>query len=184
MNFLKILGSCFQKLWAGVPIGSLSYLSLLVVTLAVLVPNQALAQTTRLERVLANKELRACIWPEYYSISYRNPKTRELSGIDIAITQDLARELGVKLKYVDSNFAQLYESLEQDRCDIATHAIGITEAVFSALSQKWFVCRHPEKQRGPSELGQLGSIRARDCSCCGDDHGSCHVKVFEKSQTA
>jgi len=127
MNFLKILGSCFQKRWAWVPIGSLSYLPLLVVTIALLMPNQALAETSRLERVLANKELRACIWPEYYSISYRNPKTRELSGIDIAITQDLARELGVKLKYVDSNFAQLYESLEQDRCDIATHAIGITE---------------------------------------------------------
>ncbi|MEY4123735.1 MAG: Cyclohexadienyl dehydratase precursor [Pseudomonadota bacterium] len=60
------------------PIRSRSYLPLLVVTLAVLVPNQALAQTSRLERVLANKELRACIWPEYYSISYRNPKTREL----------------------------------------------------------------------------------------------------------
>ena len=85
-----------------------------------------LAQTTRLERVLASKELRACIWPEYYSITYRNPKTRELSGIDIALTQDLARELGVKIRYVDSNFSQLYESLEQDRCDIATHAIGIT----------------------------------------------------------
>jgi hypothetical protein len=75
MNFLKILGSCFQKLCAWVPIGLLSHLPLLVVTHAVLVPNQALAQTTRLERVLANKELRACIWPEYYSISYRNPKT-------------------------------------------------------------------------------------------------------------
>jgi ABC-type amino acid transport substrate-binding protein len=87
---------------------------------------QALANTSRLERVLAAKELRACIWTEYYSISYRNPKTRELSGIDIAITQELARELGVKIKYVESNFAQLYESLEQDRCDIATHAIGIT----------------------------------------------------------
>ncbi len=85
-----------------------------------------LAQTTRLERVLASKELRACIWPEYYSITYRNPKTRELSGIDIALTQDLARELGVQIRYVDSNFSQLYESLEQDRCDIATHAIGIT----------------------------------------------------------
>ena len=85
-----------------------------------------LAQTTRLERVMASKELRACIWPEYYSITYRNPKTRELSGIDIALTQDLARELGVQIRYVDSNFSQLYESLEQDRCDIATHAIGIT----------------------------------------------------------
>ena len=127
MNFLKILGSCFQKLWAWVPIGSLSYLPLLVVTLAVLMPNQALAQTTRLERVLANKELRACIWPEYYSISYRNPKTRELSGIDIAITQDLARELGVRLRFVDSNVTQLHESLELDLCDIATHATGNNE---------------------------------------------------------
>jgi ABC-type amino acid transport substrate-binding protein len=86
----------------------------------------AWAEPTRLERVLNNKELRACIWPEYYSITYRNPKTRELSGIDIAITQELAKELGVKLRYVDSNFAQLFEALEQDRCDIATHAIGIT----------------------------------------------------------
>ena len=86
----------------------------------------AWAEPTRLERVLNNKELRACIWPEYYSITYRNPKTRELSGIDIAITQELAKELGVKLRYVDSNFSQLFEALEQDRCDIATHAIGIT----------------------------------------------------------
>ena len=86
----------------------------------------ALAETTRLDKVLQNKELRACIWPEYYSITYRNPKTRELSGIDIALTQELAKELGVKVRYVDSNFSQLYDALEQDRCDVATHAIGIT----------------------------------------------------------
>jgi ABC-type amino acid transport substrate-binding protein len=86
----------------------------------------AFAETTRLDKVLQNKELRACIWPEYYSITYRNPKTRELSGIDIALTQELAKELGVKVRYVDSNFSQLYDALEQDRCDVATHAIGIT----------------------------------------------------------
>ena len=84
------------------------------------------AENSRLEKVLLKKELRACIWPEYYSITYRNPKTRKLTGIDIVITQELARELGVKIRYVDSNFAQLFESLEQDRCDIATHAVGIT----------------------------------------------------------
>lgn len=86
----------------------------------------AMAQTNRLDKVVQSKELRACIWPEYYSITYRNPKTRELSGIDIALTQELAKELGVKVRYVDSSFAQLFEALEQDRCDIATHAIGIT----------------------------------------------------------
>jgi ABC-type amino acid transport substrate-binding protein len=86
----------------------------------------AAAESSRLEKVLLKKELRACIWPEYYSITYRNPKTRKLTGIDIGITQELARELGVKIRYVDSNFAKLFESLEQDRCDIATHAVGIT----------------------------------------------------------
>jgi ABC-type amino acid transport substrate-binding protein len=86
----------------------------------------ASAEPSRLDKVLQNKELRACIWPEYYSITYRNPKTRELTGIDIALTQELAKDMGVKVRYVDSNFSQLYESLEQDRCDVATHAIGIT----------------------------------------------------------
>ena len=33
--------------------------------------------------------LRVCIWPGYYGISFRNPKTNQLSGVDI----DMAREL-------------------------------------------------------------------------------------------
>jgi hypothetical protein len=31
-----------------------------------------------LERVMADKEVRVCIWPDYYGISYRNPKTQVL----------------------------------------------------------------------------------------------------------
>jgi ABC-type amino acid transport substrate-binding protein len=127
MNFLNIQRSRAKNLQLRTSFWASNLLHLLVLSFCLSLSHQAHAQTTRLERVLANKELRACIWPEYYSISYRNAKKRELSGIDIAITKDLAWELGVKLQYVDSNFAQLYESLEQDRCDIATHAIGISE---------------------------------------------------------
>ena len=87
----------------------------------------ALAQnTSQLEKILKSKELRVCIWPDYYSITYRNPKTRQLSGIDISISQDFAKELGVKLSYIDNNFAQLIDSLVNDKCDVAMHAIGIT----------------------------------------------------------
>ncbi len=106
--------------------GVQSLMQALCCLLLVMNAGSAFADTSRLEKVLQNKELRACIWPEYYSITYRNPKTRELSGIDIALTQELAKDLGVKVRYIDSNFSQLYESLEQDRCDVATHAIGIT----------------------------------------------------------
>lgn len=90
----------------------------------------ASAQTgpTRLDKIKTSKELRVCIWPEYYSITYRNPKTRQLSGIDIGISKDLGREMGVSIRYIESNFAQLIDALVQDRCDIAMHAVGITAA--------------------------------------------------------
>jgi ABC-type amino acid transport substrate-binding protein len=83
-------------------------------------------QPTRLERVLQTGELRVCIWPQYYGITYRNPKTHLLSGIDIDIANELARELGVTVRFVDSSFAQLIDKLTRDECDIAMHAIGVT----------------------------------------------------------
>lgn len=119
--------SLFQALWvANWRFGIQSLMQVMVGLTALGFASVALADTSRLDKVLQNKELRACIWPEYYSITYRNPKTRELSGIDIALTQELAKDLGVKVRYVDSNFSQLYDALEQDRCDVAAHAIGIT----------------------------------------------------------
>ncbi len=84
------------------------------------------AQTGRLDRVLAAGELRVCVWPDYYGISYRNPKTQQLSGIDIDMAQALARDLGVRLHFIDSSFARLIDDVTQDRCDIAMFAIGIT----------------------------------------------------------
>ena len=119
--------SLFQALWvANWRFGIQSLMQVMVGLTVLGFASVALADTSRLDKVLQNKELRACIWPEYYSITYRNPKTRELSGIDIALTQELAKDLGVKVRYVDSNFSQLYDALEQDRCDVAAHAIGIT----------------------------------------------------------
>lgn len=117
----------YRAFWASATLMSFQGLTQVMLCMGLLFGafNSA-AQTNRLDKVLQSKELRACIWPEYYSITYRNPKTRELSGIDIALTQELAKELGVKVRYIDSNFSQLFESLEQDRCDVATHAIGIT----------------------------------------------------------
>ncbi len=86
------------------------------------------AQGDRLERVRSAGEIRVCIWPDYYGISYRNPKTQQLSGIDIDMAQALARELGVRLRFVDSSFARLIDDIGEDRCDIAMFAIGITAA--------------------------------------------------------
>lgn len=79
----------------------------------------------RLAAIKASKQLHVCIWPDYYSISYRDPRTQELSGIDIDLAQELATDLNVKLKFVDSSFARLIPDLLAETCDVAMFAIGI-----------------------------------------------------------
>jgi len=84
----------------------------------------------RLTHVLQRGQLRVCIWPDYYGITYRNPKTQQLAGIDIDLARELAHDLGpeVRVEFFDSSFARLIEDVTGDRCDIAMFAIGITPA--------------------------------------------------------
>ncbi|MDO8249533.1 MAG: ABC transporter substrate-binding protein [Rhodoferax sp.] len=105
-------------------------LSLLMVlaSASVLSPPSAAQETgaSRLERVKATKNVRVCIWPDYYSITYRNPKTQQLSGIDIDMATELGKDLGTSVEFVDSSFARLIDDVTQDRCDVAMFAVGIT----------------------------------------------------------
>jgi cyclohexadienyl dehydratase len=98
---------------------------------AIFTPQMGLAQRPadgHLDHILATHTLRVCIWPDYYSITYRNPKTQLLSGIDIDLAADLGKDLGVAVQFVDSSFSKLIEDVTQDRCDVAMFAIGITPA--------------------------------------------------------
>lgn len=83
-------------------------------------------QPDRLARVQAVGLLRACVWPEYYGISFRDPRSQQLNGLEIDNARELGRALGVEVVFVDSAFSRLADDLLSDRCDIATFAIGIT----------------------------------------------------------
>jgi len=85
-----------------------------------------LPAASRLDRVLADNRVRVCIWPDYYGITYRNPKTQEISGVDVEMAQALAADLGVALVFVDSSFASLISDISNDHCDLAMFAIGVT----------------------------------------------------------
>ena len=77
------------------------------------------------ERVKSRHALRVCIWPDYYGVSFRNPKTQALEGIDIDLSAAFANDLGVTLEYVDSSFVTLIEDLQGERCDVAMFAVGM-----------------------------------------------------------
>ena len=80
------------------------------------------------DRIQARGSVKVCIWPDYYGITWRNPRNQQLTGIDIELSAELARDLKVALEYVESSFPKLIEDLTGDRCDIAMHAVAVLPA--------------------------------------------------------
>lgn len=77
------------------------------------------------DRVMARGELRVCIWPEYQRITYRDPRTGQLSGLDIDLATALAADLRVKLRFVDSSFVTLVPDVLSNACDVAMFGIAM-----------------------------------------------------------
>lgn len=93
-----------------------------------LLENLTFAADDRLSRIIESKKIRVCIWSEYYGISYIEPRTQKLIGIDSDLALELAKDLKVDLEYVESSFVTLVEDIQENRCDIAMFAIGNTES--------------------------------------------------------
>ena len=84
------------------------------------------AQAGVLDDVKASGELKVCIWPDYYGISFRNPRTGTLQGIDIDLSLALAKDLGVRLVHVETSFNTLIDDLIAGKCQIGMMGIGVT----------------------------------------------------------
>ncbi|MDE1942278.1 MAG: amino acid ABC transporter substrate-binding protein [Betaproteobacteria bacterium] len=86
----------------------------------------AAAHAGVLEALHQSRLLKVCIWPDYYGISYRNPHTGQLSGLDIDLSRELAKDLRVRLEYVETDFSRLLGDIESGHCQIAMMGVGIT----------------------------------------------------------
>lgn len=78
-----------------------------------------------LDRVNATGTVRVCIWPDYYGITFRDPRTQQLGGIDIDLSAELGRDLKLSVRHIDSSFPKLVDDLNADRCDVAMFAVGM-----------------------------------------------------------
>ena len=57
--------------------------------------------------------------PNYPPIAYKDPATNQLTGVDIDLGEAIAKELGVKVEWQETAFAQMISSLQTARVDIA-----------------------------------------------------------------
>ncbi len=86
------------------------------------------APPDRLALIRSRGELAVCIWPDYFAVSYRNPRNSELEGLDIDMARALANRLLVQPRFLDTNFAEFLDKLEAGACDIAMMGVGISAA--------------------------------------------------------
>ncbi|TWA81258.1 amino acid ABC transporter substrate-binding protein (PAAT family) [Azospirillum brasilense] len=80
----------------------------------------------RFDRVQRTGLMRVCIWPDYYAISFRNPYSGELQGLDVDMARAFGQDLGVRVSFVESGFSTVAADLLGDRCDIGMFGIGVT----------------------------------------------------------
>ena len=89
--------------------------------------NTLMAKESTLDKIIKNNEIKVCIWPQYYGISYIDPRIQKIVGIDSDLAKELAKDLNVKLTFVKSSFPSLIKDVTSNKCDIAMFAIGNTE---------------------------------------------------------
>ncbi len=77
------------------------------------------------DRVTTDRKVRVCIWPDYYGITFRSPRTQQLTGIDIDLSAQFGSDIGASVEYVESSFTRLVDDLTKDRCDVAMFAVGV-----------------------------------------------------------
>ncbi len=81
---------------------------------------------SRLFEITKSQKLKVCQYPLYYSISYRNPQTGEIEGIDADLAKELAKELGAQLEIIESSFGSFIADLQSNKCDIGMFGVGAT----------------------------------------------------------
>jgi len=76
------------------------------------------------ERIKKAGKIIVATKPNYPPITYKDPATNQLMGLDIDLGEAIAKELGVAIEWQDTEFAQIFSSLQTGRVDMALQGIS------------------------------------------------------------
>lgn len=101
----------------------------LSVVLGVALAQSALAQQkSRLNRVLETNVLRVGTTGDFNPMSFRDPASNEFRGHDIDAAHELAKDLGVKVQFVPTDWKTLINGIVADKYDIVMTGTSMSVA--------------------------------------------------------
>lgn len=92
----------------------LTLASVILATTALAASAQALP-----DRIKSAGKIVVATQPNYAPIAFKDPATNQLTGFDIELGEAIGKELGVKIEWQETAFAQMLPSLQTGRVDMA-----------------------------------------------------------------
>ena len=77
---------------------------------------------SKLNKILSSGELRVGTTGDWDPMSMKDPATNQYKGFDIDVTTELAKDMGVKVKYVPTDWKTIVSGITSNRYDISTSA--------------------------------------------------------------
>ncbi|EIU6779389.1 transporter substrate-binding domain-containing protein [Vibrio parahaemolyticus] len=94
---------------------------------------------SRLQDILDQGVLRVGTTGDWHPMTMKDPKTNSYRGFDIDVTTELAKDLGVKVEYVATDWKTLVNGITANKYDITGSAsLNMSRAKVAGYSQAYF----------------------------------------------
>ncbi|WP_394138687.1 transporter substrate-binding domain-containing protein [Cytobacillus oceanisediminis] len=110
------------------------------------------AEASQLDEIIERGYIRVGMTGDYKPFTYLDPETNEYEGYDVDAAKELARDLGVEVRFVGTTWPNMMKDLQADKFDIAVG--GITRN--TARQKTAYV------SQGYLSFGKVPLIRAED----------------------
>ncbi|EOV9228100.1 transporter substrate-binding domain-containing protein [Vibrio parahaemolyticus] len=107
--------------------------------ICLLMVTQVVHAQSRLQEILDKGVLRVGTTGDWNPMTMKDPATNSYSGFDIDVTTELAKDLGVKVEYVATDWKTLVNGITANKYDITGSAsLNMSRAKVAGYSQPYF----------------------------------------------
>jgi cyclohexadienyl dehydratase len=92
----------------------------ILVIISLLIFSTAASAETKLQKILANGELRVGTTGDWDPMTMKDPATNKYKGFDIDVMNELAKDMDVKVKFIPTEWKTIVSGITADRYDIST----------------------------------------------------------------
>lgn len=108
---------------------------ILALGLSLLSLSQAMAETSRLQQILNSGVLKVGTTGDWNPMTMKDPASNSYRGFDIDVTTELAKDLGVKVEYVATDWKTLVNGITAGKYDITGSAsLNMSRAKVAAIA--------------------------------------------------